>query len=214
MTAIAETLFFILDILGTVAFAVSGTIVALEKRTDIFGVVLLGCTTALGGGIFRDMILGNLPPRIFTYYTDAIIALAVSLLVFLVAALKKDRFRSNEPLINAVVNIFDAVGLGVFVVTGMGIAINLGYYDNIGLTVFAGVITAIGGGLLRDIMIDEMPFVLKKRVYAIAAIAGGIIYYFLLPPAGSTIASLCGIVSTFAIRILATWFRWNLPKAF
>lgn len=205
--------FFLLEIIGTISFAVSGAMVAIKKKVDIFGVLFLGIITAFGGGLTRDVILSNTPPTMFRNTTYIIFATVASLLVYLTASFFKDKYIQNELLIDTINNIFDAIGLGAFSVIGAQLTIQL--YKDAGtlLIVIMGMITGIGGGILRDLLVREIPFVLKKRVYAIAAICGATIYYILIHFTSSWLAMIIGVFTTFSLRMLSTVFKWNLPKA-
>ena len=211
-----DDIVFVLELIGTVAFAVSGAAVSINKRLDIFGVLFCALTTALGGGVIRDIILGNLPPAMFRDYTYVIFAAAAAVITFSVAAAFKKFYLKEITKIDRINNIFDAVGLGVFTVTGMNIAIANGFADNAYFVVFLGVTTGCGGGILRDVLVREVPFVFSKRVYAVASIAGGIVYYLCCVTfaAGEVISVIAGIAVIFILRILASVFRWDLPKAF
>lgn len=202
-----------IEILGTIAFAISGSMVAIRKRVDLFGVLLLGMTTAVGGGITRDVLLGNTPPRIFSCLDILFIAFLSSLLVFLIAYYAREKYQKNLELADRINNIFDAFGLGLFTVTGMKVAAEAGV-ENCVILVFFGALTGIGGGLLRDLMVDQIPFVLKKHIYAVASIAGGFSYYFLkeyvMPDTAAVVISILLVV---LLRVLATIYRWNLPRA-
>ncbi|MBQ7360085.1 MAG: trimeric intracellular cation channel family protein [Lachnospiraceae bacterium] len=207
-------LFEILEIVGTISFAVSGAMVAVRKRVDLFGVLVLGVITALGGGLLRDVILGQIPPAMFVNKRFVLMALVTSLLVFVVARAFKDRYLSSEVLIDQINNVFDALGLGAFAVIGSQVAISAGYKDNMLLVVCMGMITGIGGGLIRDLMVMEIPFVLRHRVYAVAAITGAILFAVLDRIAvPEWIAVFAGVVWVFGMRMLATKYKWNLPKA-
>lgn len=208
-----EIVYFIVEILGTIAFATSGAMVAISKRVDIFGVLVLSSVTALGGGCTRDILIGTLPPRMFSDYRYVMVSVIVSLLVFIIAYIFRDLYQKSQKIVDSVNNIFDAVGLGVFTVTGVQVAIESGFKMNSILAVCLGVITGIGGGILRDVMLREIPFVLKKRIYALASIAGGVVYYNLyLADFGRTKSIILAVLVTFVIRILATIFRLDLPK--
>lgn len=212
MNTLAMDIFSLLEILGTIAFAISGAMVAIKKKVDIFGVLLLGLTTAVGGGIFRDVLLGDVPPRIFQSRYILVIALLSALMVFLVAYFAGKAYHEKEELVDKINNIFDAMGLGVFTVTGMRVAMNTGTTDVV-FIIFLGALTGIGGGLIRDLMVNEIPFVLKKYVYAVASILGGICYIvFLQMGLTDTISMIISVVVVFVTRILATVFRWNLPR--
>ncbi len=210
---IEELIYFIVEILGTVAFATSGAMVAINKRVDIFGVLVLSSITALGGGCIRDILIGTLPPRMFSDYRYVAVAVTVSLFVFVVAYAFRNQYQKSQKIVDSVNNVFDAVGLGIFTVTGVQVAIESGFKMNSILAVCLGVITGIGGGVLRDVMLREIPFVLKKRIYALASIAGGVVYYNMyLGGVSRTLSIIVAVAVTFVIRLLATIFKLNLPK--
>ncbi|MBQ6898274.1 MAG: trimeric intracellular cation channel family protein [Clostridia bacterium] len=210
-----DTMLLVLELIGTCAFAVSGAVLGITKRFDIFGVIFSGIITALGGGTIRDILLGNLPPAMFRNYIYLIFAVAACLLTFIVASILKNKFSENIVVIDKVNNIFDAIGLGVFTIVGMNVAINSGFSDNFFFVVFLGMTTGCGGGILRDVIVSEVPFVLKKRVYAVASIAGGTAYYvmYIMLQQGVVLSSVVGITLIFALRILASVFKWDLPRA-
>lgn len=207
-------LFLSLELLGTVAFAISGAMVAIEKKADIFGVLVLGVITATGGGMLRDMLLGNFPPRVFMHAQYIVVAAASALLLFLLARFFRDFYLSKASFVDQINNFFDALGLGAFTVTGIQIGLSSGFGESKFFLVFLGVLTGVGGGLIRDLMVTEIPFVLRKRVYAIAAISGGLVFVFARGILSSEVlASLLAIVVTLLLRLLATIFRWHLPRA-
>lgn len=210
---IEELIYFIVEILGTIAFATSGAMVAISKKVDVFGVLVLSAITALGGGCIRDVLIGTLPPRMFSDYRYVIVATVVALTVFTIAYIFRDLYEKSQKTVDSVNNYVDAVGLGVFTVTGVQVAIESGYKSNAVLAICLGVITGIGGGVLRDVMLGEIPFVLKKRIYALASIAGGVVYYSLsFTSVGRTKSIIIAVAVTFIIRLLATIFKLNLPK--
>lgn len=209
-----NVIFQVCEWIGTAAFAVSGAMVAVDKGTDIFGVLLLAIITALGGGTLRDVLIGHFPPRMFTNYQYLLLAAICALAVFGLARRFKEQYVRRESTIEHINNVFDAIGLGVFAVSGARIGLEAGFAGNAFLVTFLGMTTAVGGGMLRDVLLREVPFVLKQRVYAVAAIAGALSYWLLqhvgLNPAA---AYAVGFVVTVVLRILATVFRWNLPRA-
>lgn len=210
-----KLIFNIIEIIGIVSFAVSGAMIAIKHRSDFFGVLFLGCTTALGGGITRDIMLGAHPPLVFTNWVFALTAALSSVAVFIVAFVFKEKYSKHTHMIETVNNIIDALGLGAFTVTGVNCAFENVAGNNILLGVFMGMLTGIGGGVLRDLLSGEVPVVFRKHVYALASIAGGILYCFLITyGAGKTFSALCCMLVVFSIRVLATVFKWNLPKAF
>ncbi len=213
--AFGEIFFSVLEVAGTISFAISGAMAALEKRVDLFGVIFLGATTALAGGIIRDVLIGKTPPSAFSNYRYMAIAAVTAAIVFLIAWLSKEHYEHNVDVVSAVNNIFDAAGLGAFTITGAKVAMGMGYMDNGFFVVFLAMVTGIGGGVLRDLMIGEIPFVLRKRIYAVASILGGIVYYQLVwHRVDDMAAAFIGIGIVFGLRMLATIFKWNLPKAY
>ena len=200
-----DLLFHITEILGTIAFAISGAMVACKKRMDLFGVLFLGGVTALGGGTIRDVLLGHFPPNMFYSFKF--------LLIVILAYRYHEKYVANEERMNQINNILDAIGLAAFVVTGTQAAISAGYADNPFLCIFLGTTTGVGGGVLRDIMCQETPAILRKHVYAVAAIIGGLVYYLMCHfGLESTLATASSMMVTVVIRLLATKFRWSLPK--
>lgn len=210
-----ETILDIISFFGIIAFGVSGAMVAIKKRVDLFGVIFLAVVTATGGGITRDIFLDRLPPVAFIDTGYMSVAAVSAIIVYIIAKGNKAYYQKNTAALDSVTNIFDALGLSIFVVMGSQAAIDCGYSQNAFLVVFVGVLTGIGGGFLRDIMVREIPFVLKKHFYALAAVAGALVYYILyeikVPYAFSVLISAS---VTFLLRMLATRYKWNLPPAF
>lgn len=209
-----EGIVSIIELVGIVAFAISGAMVAIEKKLDIFGVIVLGITTALGGGVIRDLLLGRVPPMMFQKPIYAILATIFSVLAFLFACLAGEVKENQKELYAGIINFLDAIGLGVFAATSVNMVLVNYEHPGIFLSVFMGTVTAVGGGVLRDMMSNEIPLILKKRIYAIAAIIGSTIYYVLWclnVPFAITIFT--SIFITVVIRLLAKHYRWNLPTA-
>ena len=206
-----ERVFFIAEMLGTVAFAVSGALMAVDMAMDVFGVLFLGAVSAVGGGMLRDTLLGRVPPAAFTDPRYILVALATSLVVFCIVYFTYDGMQRHRELVDRIINVFDAIGLGAFSVVGVQVTIAAGYGDNALLALFLGMTTAVGGGMLRDVLAGQKPFVLRKRIYALAALCGSLAYY-LLRGVQETAAIVTGMVLVIAIRLLAAHFRWNLPR--
>ena len=148
-----DTFLFVLEIIGTIAFAVSGAMTGLQKNMDIFGVSILGLTTAVGGGVLRDLILGCTPPATFQDPIYAMLSLAVSIILFL-QRIRRLLMRNPEQF-NRILLLMDSLGLGAFTTVGIQIA-----YDSIEapgafLLIFVGVVTGVGGGVLRDLMASD-----------------------------------------------------------
>lgn len=212
--SVSSTLFFIVEIIGTAAFALSGAMTGLKYKLDVFGILFLAVVTALGGGCTRDIILGRVPPAMFRDYRYMLGAVLIALLAFLAARFARGEYHKNEDKLTAIANVFDAAGLGSFVVVGMNAGINAGYGDNSFFLVFLGLITCIGGGLLRDVFVVRMSGVLHKHVYALPCILGGVLYLLLIRMNVSELVSVpVVIVFIFTFRMLATKYRWNLPRA-
>ena len=193
--SVEELVLFIFEMVGTVAFAISGAM------------------TALGGGIVWDILIGHLPPTMFSDYRYVMVAVITSVIVFIVAYIFRDSYRKSEKTVDAVNNVFDALGLGVFTVMGAKVAIESGFTVNGILVVCLAVVTGVGGGLIRDVMLMEIPFVLKKRIYAVASILGGTAYHLMyIHNVNVRAASIIAVLIVFAVRILATVFKLDLPK--
>ena len=193
----------ILDYLGTIAFAVTGASKAIAHRADIFGIIVLATVVGVAGGITRDVVFGRFPNA----FSDPIyigLTVAVGIAMFFLYT----RFKSKmETWL-----VFDAVGLGVFSIIGASIA-----YQVVGMEflpmLLGGLITAIGGGILRDVFVREIPIVFVKEVYAVASVIGIVVFYAILSSGVEIqVASIVGIVVTTTIRLLAMKFKWNLPK--
>ena len=206
-----ETFKFVIEIIGTIAFAVSGAMVAYQKRMDIFGVCVMGLVTACGGGFLRDLFLGKLPPSMFVNPVYPITAIVVSLIVFMPSvhrALKKRDYLYVE-----VQRFADALGLGMFTAAGVSTAIGAGFYDNAFFVIFIATITGVGGGLMRDVLAGLPPSIFVRHIYALAVIAGAIVCYVLWMPLGETWATLICFVVVVIIRMLAARYRWSMPRA-
>ena len=205
-----DELIYALEIIGAAAFAVSGAMAALEHEADIFGVIFLAVITALGGGVIRDLLLGVTPPKMFVSYVYLAVAAVAALVVFADAYIRREKYRKHRDKLNSINNMFDAVGLAVFTVSGMNTAMQQS--DNVLLILVLGMSTGVGGGMLRDMMINKMPKVLRKRVYAVASLLGGGVYYGLFAlGVHETIAAVSGMALIIALRVLATVYKWNLP---
>lgn len=203
----------ILEIIGTIAFALSGALVAISSSLDIFGVIFVGCITAVGGGIVRDLLLGINPPAIFTNFFIFFIAMFTSVLVFVVAYIKRKNFNIFKEKIEHINNFFDAIGLAVFTVIGSEVGYIHGFSDNCFIIIVIGMITGVGGGIFRDILIDRTPYVFVKHIYAVATILGSLIYFLMKKYVeNAVIVSLLPMLIIILIRILATKYRWSLPK--
>ena len=205
---------FILELIGTVAFASSGAMIALEKKIYIFGVNVLGATTAVGGGIMRDIILGLTPPGAFSHPVYVLVAALTSTILFVIAYAKPTAFESRvkTDYYDKLMFWCDTAGLGIFTVVGIQAAVRAVGGENVFFFVFIGTLTGVGGGVLRDIMAGETPYILVKHIYACAAIAGGIVCVVGRTAFGEAYGTILGLAATVLLRFLAAHFRWNLMR--
>jgi uncharacterized membrane protein YeiH len=204
----AQLVVEVLNYVGIVAFAVSGALKAGEKDMDLLGFVVLGFSTALAGGIMRDILLGRVPPVNITYLPYPLTAILASVATFYLYPYLR-RYRD-------VVLYPDAVGLGAFAAIGADVAASYCPTHTEGgcwlTVVMLSALTAAGGGVVRDVLAAEIPVVLRREVYATAAAAGGLVYLATLP-LGREMAMIITILAVTAIRIVALMKGWELPRA-
>jgi len=205
-----QTFVFILEMIGTIAFAMSGAMVALKKHMDIFGVAILGIVTAVGGGAIRDIVLGITPPTMFEKPVYALVATLVSVIVFIPGI--RRLLTRNHRIYELIMRVMDAIGLGIFTVMGIDRAHSVGEY-NLFLLLFVGVITGVGGGVMRDIMAGDTPYIFVRHVYACASIAGALACLLLWDRIGAMWAMFAGALLVVILRLLAAHFKWSLPHA-
>jgi len=196
-------LLYSFEIIGTIAFAISGALIGIRRKLDLFGVIFLAITTAVGGGVFRDILIGNTPPTAFINPTACIISMITALIVFF---FYDEKFSKLERIIT----ISDALGLGVFTAVGCRTAM-LHDVDGIFAVTFMGMCTGVGGGIVRDILVKDIPFVLKKEIYAIASIIGAVFYYLIHQYFSDIISLYTCCVLIFVIRLFAIKYNINLP---
>lgn len=189
-----------LDLFGVSVASISGTLVAGRKRMDIFGVVVLGLVTAIGGGTLRDLVMGATPVFWLRQENYLFVSLISSLATFIWIHF---RSVSMQPLL-----IADAIGLAAFTIVGTSKALAFSFSPTI--AVFMGVLTGIGGGAIRDVLAGEVPFVLRREIYATASLSGAIAYLML--PSGTYLQMLGSFLITFIIRLIAVRFDLSLPK--
>ncbi|HSK12827.1 MAG TPA: trimeric intracellular cation channel family protein [Phnomibacter sp.] len=193
----------IIDILGTLAFAISGASMAIEKKLDIFGVLICSFATSIGGGTLRDLIIGDLPVK---WLTNELI-----IVLILIGAGIAVLFRNSVTRFTRTLFLFDSLGLGLFTMVGIQKGLALGFSP--GISISLGTITACFGGVIRDVLLNHVPLIFRKEIYASACIAGGILYYLLLQLdlSGSITQAAC-ILAIVAIRIIAVKFDLSLPQ--
>lgn len=198
------TLLYALDLLGTFAFAVSGALAGVRKNLDLYGVSFLAVVTAVGGGTIRDTMLGRVPPFLFKDMNYLFLSIAGALVVFL--------FHSHVKKTYNLLVWMDALGLGVFNVIGINIALHAGV-GYLGSMIF-GVMTGTLGGMIRDVLINATPFVLTREVYASACIVGGALYCILHHIGiDSSVNATVSALLVFGIRMITLRFGYHLPRA-
>jgi uncharacterized membrane protein YeiH len=195
-------LLLIFDLVGITAFAASGAMAGVRARLDIFGVCVLGATTALGGGVLRDVLLGIAPPASVSDWRYLLTPIVVALLVF--------RFHPRIARLRRGVLVLDAAGMGLFATGGAASALQHG--AGVAAACVIGMTTAIGGGALRDVLLREVPYVLRKEIYALAALAGAAVVVA-TTAAGlhPGVAAALGATLAIALRWIALWRHWNAP---
>lgn len=205
-----DAFIFIIEIIGTIAFSVSGAMTGIEKKMDIFGIAILGLTTAVGGGILRDILTGCIPPQTFRNPIYAMIAVITAVIIFLFAYTGKLVY--NTKIFEFLVFLMDSLGLGTFTVVGINTAFHTSNKFGHFLLIFVGVITGVGGGVLRDMLAGNTPYIFVKHVYACASLAGAVVCVYAWDSLGATRAMLTGAVIIVLIRFLSAYFKWNLPR--
>lgn len=204
---------FWVEQVGIIAFSISGAMIAIEQEVDLFGVLFLGLITALGGGTLRDTLLGVVPSSNFFNYTGISLALFTAMGVFIIAYTHREYYYSHTEQIERITNVADSLGLGLFSVYGVQVTLDAGYADNYFLLIFMGMLTGVGGGLTRDIIVKKVPIIISKRIYAVASILGGTCYLFFIRNGAEEITSvIVSVLFVFSIRMLATYKKLNLPK--
>lgn len=209
----SEIVMTIMEIIGTVAFSISGALIAISCNLDVFGVMFIGVITAVGGGIVRDVFTGKYPPFIFSNTYILFLAACTAMIVFIIAYRNKHHFASFKEKIERINNVFDAIGLSAFTVTGTEMAFASGFSDMTFFVILMGMITGVGGGIFRDVLVSKTPYVLKKHIYALASLFGSVVYFFIRYYTQEKVTgTIIAMLSVFLIRMLATKYCWKLPK--
>jgi uncharacterized membrane protein YeiH len=195
----------LIDILGTISFAVSGVFAAMQKKLDLFGILVIAFITAAGGGTLRDMLLGDLPVSWMRNLIYPVLIIATTVVTIL--------FRKIVGNFQSTLLLFDSLGLGFFTVFGLqkGIAFDL----HPGICIALGTITGCFGGVIRDISLGSIPLIFQKEIYASASILGGVVYFLLLliPIPGDFIEAIV-IAIIFFVRTVAVYFKLSLPSIY
>jgi len=198
-------MFYTLDILGTIAFAISGVLVAIHKKMDLFGILIIAFVTAIGGGTLRDVLIGQTPvgwmkDMNFTY---VILGSAVFAVVF----------RRKINYLRTSLFLFDTIGIGLYTVVGIEKGINAELHPIICIAL--GTMSACFGGVIRDILCNEVPVIFRKEIYATACILGGVSYFLLrkLPIDPNIVFAIAGCI-VIVVRLLAVKFKISLPSIY
>jgi len=199
----SDVFIYVLDLFGTMAFAVTGAFKAIEHKSDFVGIILLATITGVAGGTIRDVVMGQFPNSMADP-TYVIITVASGVCIFFLYS----RLKKHWNLFLK----FDAFGLGIFTIIGGTFAYNL-FGLNFLPIIFAGVITAVGGGILRDVFVIQVPMVFVKELYVTASFIGILVFYFVLYFGGELyVATIIGIVIATGVRLTAMKFNWHLPR--
>lgn len=192
----------VIELLGTISFAISGVFSAMLKRLDVFGVMVIAFITAIGGGTIRDVLLGNTPVAwMHSFYLPAVIICTSVVTLF---------FKRYIKSLKVTLFIFDAVGLGLFTIIGLQKGLNAGL--NPGICIILGTITGSFGGVLRDILLNTIPLIFRrKEIYATACIAGGSLYVLLIHLIDVNLAKLIAVATVCGLRIIAVKYNLKLP---
>ena len=197
------TIILFLDYLGTAVFAISGALAGVNKRFDLFGIIILGLVTAIGGGTLRDLLIGRTPVAWLTdiNYLYAVLAGVVIAIIF----------RSKLDHVRKMIFTMDAIGLGLFTITGVDLGLEAGLHPLI--CILLGTTGAVFGGVIRDTLSNEIPLIFRNEIYASVSILGGALYFILTYLNCGTTASYIIVCSMIILlRICAVRFKWQLPK--
>jgi uncharacterized membrane protein YeiH len=192
----------IIEISGTVAFTISGAFSAMQKRLDVFGVLIMGFVTAIGGGTIRDVLIGYTPVTWMRDYETPLIILGTGIATIF--------FKKYIKTFKTTLFLFDALGLGLFTIIGIQKGINAGL--NPGVCVALGTITGCFGGVLRDTLLNNIPLIFQKEIYATACIIGGTVYLMFVNQFDRDIVEILAVTIVCAIRIVAVKYKLSLPK--
>jgi uncharacterized membrane protein YeiH len=197
--------FQVIDILGTIAFAISGVSVAMNKRMDVFGLLIIAFVTSIGGGTVRDLLIGQTPVAWMTNMTYVYVILAATVFTII--------FQNKINYLRMSLFLFDTIGIGLYTVVGVEKGLNAGLHPIICIAL--GTMTACFGGVIRDILCNEIPVIFRKEIYATACIAGGVVYFVLrkLPIDNNLIFIIAG-ATVITIRLIAVKFKISLPSVY
>ena len=208
-----EIFLIIIQCIGAVSFTISATIYAIHKRADVIGALVFSLLTCFGGGFIRDLALGNLPPSILSskvLIATALLAIVVCLVCYHLGFIKKIAHFADRHQHSFIIEFTDSLGLASYVVSGLEIARETGNEGFVVLT-FAGCITGVGGGILRDICSAEIPAVFRKHIYLIPVIIASVFFALTYKHINEVVCVIVTMLIVIIIRMLAFKFKWNLP---
>ncbi|MDX1365228.1 trimeric intracellular cation channel family protein [Arenibacter latericius] len=196
---------FIFDMIGTVAFAVSGVMVAMDKKLDLFGVFIIAFVTAVGGGTLRDFLIGDTPVLWLKDHTYLYTITAITILAILL--------RSKKKYVRTSLFLFDSIGIGFYTLLGIAKGLSVGLSPV--MCIALGTITACFGGVIRDILCNEIPVIFRKEIYATACIFGGLSFFLIRElPINELYADIATILLVIGIRLWAVKFKISLPNIY
>lgn len=215
-----EYILEVINIIGIISFSAAGAMIAIDKENDWFGVIFMSLTTCFCGGIIRDVIAGQtigrqIPEVFYNLKMEIIVCICTALVVFFLAMIFKEKYVKEEATVEKINNVLDALGIGVFTVAGTSAYIEQG----LGVAVFMGLLSSVGGSITRDVILGDIPVIFRKRIYALACIGGSIVYYLFEKKilvgreSADVVSTIACIAFIFTIRMCATTFKWNIPKA-
>jgi uncharacterized membrane protein YeiH len=198
-------MFYVLDILGTISFAISGVLIAMNKRMDVFGVLIIAFVTSFGGGTLRDILIGDVP---VSWMKDM-----TFFYVILVSTFSAIMFKSKIDYLRKSLFLFDTIGIALYTLVGIGKGLSAGLHPLICIAL--GTISACFGGVIRDILCNEIPVIFRKEIYATACILGGVLYFVLikLSVENNMVFIISGLVIIIS-RVLAVRFKISLPSLY
>ncbi len=211
-----ETTIFLLEIIGTIAFSISGTLAAIKAKMDILGTLIMAIVTAVGGGYIRDLTLGMTPPTVFIKPIYLTVAMITCFLVLIGLTVYKHETtlqqRLKTAILENIINLSDSIGLGIFTMNGVSMAIAHKEINSFVLLLFVGTITGVGGGILRDVFTLTIPNVFTKHIYALASMIGATLYIYLRTILDPSIAMFLCVFVVVMIRFVSYKYKLSLPK--
>lgn len=211
-----ETTIILLEIIGTIAFSISGTLAAIKAKMDILGTVIMAIVTSVGGGYIRDLTLGMTPPTVFvkpiylTVATLTCVLMLIGLVIYKHETTLQQRLKTN--ILENIINLSDSIGLGIFTMSGVSMAIAHKEINSFVLLLFVGTITGVGGGIIRDVFTLKIPAVFTKHIYALASMIGATLFIFLRTVIDPSIAMFISAFIVVMIRFVSAKYKLSLPK--